>query len=283
VRATLRLLLLLLVPALTAAAEPPEATESAEDFVYRAMLDAPDVDGQAWVLVELTWMSDDLDPEIAAKAREILVGFHKSGIPAVRRAIAEVDPEKQADTVRVLIEQMSRVPAGIPPDFWPSIEYALWYGTVETRRLAISQVVKYRFRTLLLPVIDCAYDYPALKPEVVDALGWIDNPRARYWLEEVLLEDPGNRDAAAASLARLGGDAVVPLKTALAAEDPAIRKAAIWPLLEIAGPNELTALHEYVYRFPDDDPKAVEAARSLAEEIEKAIEAYYATDGEQGG
>lgn len=276
-RSFLTLLVLVALAAPAGAADTPDETEAIRKSIFSAMAEATDIDGQARVLATMVWMPEDQDPEVRAQAREILIGFQENGMAALRWALREVPESQQADVVRVLLLAMKRVPAGLPVDFLPTLDEALWFGTAEARRLAIPAIADYGDTARMLPVIDCAYENPELKPLVVESLGRLGNPRARYYLEEVLLTDPANRDAAAASLARLGRESLVPLKAALLSEDPAVRKSALQPLLEIAGPTELTALHEYVYRFPDDDPEDVAAARETAVRIEKAIEEYYAT------
>jgi hypothetical protein len=110
----------------------------------------------------------------------------------------------------------------------------------------------------------------------------LKNERARFYLNDIMHGDnPEYRDAAARALANIRGEAHTLLTKALLSDDPAIRKSAALAIIPVAGPSELTAMHEYVYLFPEDDPETVDAVRKAAEELEIKIEEFNRLQQEQ--
>jgi hypothetical protein len=96
--------------------------------------------------------------------------------------------------------------------------------------------------------------------------------RARFFLEEMMLEGPPDaRGQAAAALARIGGPARYPLKLAIRSDDPEVRLIAVQALLPVATTDDISTLHEYAYNHPDDDPGILEAVRASALMLEEAL------------
>jgi hypothetical protein len=270
-------IVVLLVLAVAAWAETTES--DAERQVYEAMARAPSIERQARNLANLAWPKDGGDPEVAAVARRVLVGFRGQGLAAMRRAVREVRPEDQADVVRAILEARDGIEAGIPPDLLPALEEAVWFGTRDARVIAIPELARYRARPALLTIIDAAYEDPDLVGLAVDAVGTIGDARGRFFLDEQLHRGgPGIPEKAAVGLARIGGKALDPLKSAMRSDDRALRQMAVRALLSVAGVEDLSALYEYTYRHGDDDPELVEAVRQSTVVLEQQLAAQQEYD-----
>jgi len=57
-------------------------------------------------------------------------------------------------------------------------------------------------------------------------------------------------------------------RDAVLSEESATRQAAIIAILPVTGLDDLTTLHEYVYRFPDDETEVLTQVRARAEQLE---------------
>ncbi len=243
---------------------------SPEEIVEQALRQAGSIPAQAEALARLAWPAEEKDPALAAFARDKLGGFGMHGMKAIRRAIQWVKPEQQASVVATLLQAFRWVTADIPPDYLPALEEAVWFGTREARRLAIPELARLGYQSALLTLMDAGLEDPELLPLVIEALEQLRDDRARFFLERVMRENlGGQRQAAADALGRIGERARVPLKAALRAEDPALRIAAARALVAVASVDDLPALFEYVYRYPDEDPELVRAVRERAEALER--------------
>ena len=250
-----------------------------QDIVHAAITGAGSIPRQAEALARLAWPAQPGDPEVAAFARHKLVHYGRHGIGAIRDSIKQVKPEQQADVVTAFLEAFKQVSSDIPPDYLPGLEEAIWFGTREARKHAMSEIARFRFTPALLPIIDAAIEDPELLPSSISALAQMGSDRARFFLEKVMNEgDAGLRSGAAAALAQIGARALQPLKTAMRSEDKELRLVAVRALLPVASVDDLSALHEYVYSYPDDDPGLVRAVRESAVALENLLDAQQTAD-----
>lgn len=265
------LLVLSAGPAATAGdgTEKPEARRIVDAAITAAGTSIP---LQAEALARLAWPAEDGDPDVAELARLRLIDYQAYGLPAIRSAIRRARPEQQAEVVSALIGAYEKIGYGQANDFLAGLNDAVWFGTRESRLIAIPQLGRFRFVPSMLTIIDAAHEDPALVPVTVDALASMGKDRARFFLESVMLEgDPQVRGMAASALARIGGEALLPLKVAIRSDDPEIRVVAVQALLPVATVDELSTLHEYVYAHPDDDAATVEAVRASTAMLEDVL------------
>ena len=163
--------------------------------------------------------------------------------------------------------------SGLPVEYLQVMYEAAWYGPTDARLVAIPVIIKYRYTKPLLPLIDATYEDPTFTPVVIDTLGAIGDARARFWLGEHLMQKGGPyQAAAAAALSRIGGKALAPLKAALMSEEKRTREISAGMLAQSAGSAELTALYDYLEKYASDDAGVVEAVRSRAELLERALQ-----------
>jgi len=231
--------------------------------------------GQSEVLARIAWPTVDRDPRLAVEARRILVEYGDHAMLAMKNSLRRAGKEHSADIIKAMNEAFEWVPYGIPVDYMPAMLEALWNGSPEARLLAMKTMTRHGASGGLLQIIDSAIEYPSLVPTAIECLGTLGNEKARFYLDSVLRGDnPEHRKAAAWALGNIRGEAHAVLVDAMKSDDPEIRKTAALAIIPVAGPSELTAMHEYVYRYPEDDPETVEAVREAAERLEIAIEEF---------
>jgi hypothetical protein len=265
----------ILLAALVAAGPHPVAQGSVEDaqkIVDRTIIEAGPIPRQAEALVALAFPDEEIDRTVMLLARKTLVAYGAYAIPSLRRAVTTVRPEHQADVVWTMTRTFLRIDTGLPAEYLIGLEEAAWFGTREARLRAIPELGRHRYRPSLLTIIDAAYEDPEIVPAAIDALAMMGDDRARFFLEEQMLEgDPEVRGLAAAALARIGETALLPLKLAVRSEDPEVRLVAIQALLTVATVDDISTLHEYVYNHPDDDDATVRAVRASAIALEEQL------------
>lgn len=265
--------LLLAAPTLAATPTDPETV------VRDAMAAAHDIPRQADALVRLAWPADSGDPAVASRARQEIVGFGESGLPALRAAIRKVHPEQQGDLVRAFIEARRAMTARIPADFLPGLEEAVWFGSEDARRTAIPELGRHRYSPAILTIMDAAHESSALLSVCMDALGKIGDERARFFLEKQLNEGKGETVAQAASaLAAIGSRALLPLKAALRSDRRMVREAAARAFVRIAGPDDSSALAEYAATHTGDDATVLRSVHEATVMLEKLREAQEAAE-----
>jgi len=237
---------------LCAALSAPLSVAADEDRdPYRILDDAKQAAGsipkQADALARYAWPDGERWPELNALARAQLVGYGADALPALRAALRRVAPPLQADVVAAVLETRELVRSKLPSDLLPTLEDALWYGTAEAKRLAIPELTEQRFPLAMLDMIDAAYEFPELAPQVIEALGRFGSDRARHYLLEVLnTGKTEERHLAARSLARIGDRALRALRDAARSADPTVRSVAVAELLPISTVDDLTLLYELV-------------------------------------
>ena len=230
-------------------------------------------DGQVGELAKLAWPDGPGNPEIQAQARELLVGYGKDAIRPIRMAFATIPARYRADVVNATIEAHELVVSGLPVEYLQVMYEAAWYGPTDARLAAIPIITKYKFTRPLLPLIDATYEDPTITPVVIDTLGTIGDSRARFWLSEHLMETGGPYQIPAASaLSKIGGKALAPLRTALMSEDKTTREICARMLAQSAGSAELTSLYDYLEKYSSDSAAVVDAVRSRAEMLERALQ-----------
>lgn len=230
------------------------------------------IPGQVEALAKLAWPVQDGDPEVSELARLTLVDYQVHALPSIRAAIRWVRPEQQASVVSTLVAAYYRIGYGQNGDFLAGLNEAVWYGTREARLVAMPELGRFRVAPALLTIIDAASEDSALVPVAIETLASIGDDRARFFLENVMLEGaPEVRGLAASALARIGDEALLPLKIAIRSDDPAVRVMAVQALLPVATVDDLSTLHDYVYTHADDDPATVEAVRASATMLEDIL------------
>jgi HEAT repeat protein len=250
-----------------AGAEPPR---DPRQVLNRAKAEAGSIPGQADALARLAWPADGRsDPLVQAAAREELVGFGDYALPALRKAVKQADPRYRADVTAALIEARRTQRFGDPPDYIPGLEEALWFGSIEARRLAMIELSRYQYPPAVLTIIDAIHLNSELTWTGLRALGRMRDERARHFLRRVLDHgEPRYRRLAAQALGRLGDMGVAWLREGLASEDRGVREAAMAAFLLYAAQDDAAMLREYAARHADDDPELLDRVRDRTYELE---------------
>ena len=235
---------------------------------------------QANNLAALAWPAKGpRDAQTAELARKELENFGGHSMVTLRDAINTVRTEYTEEVVRTTVQARRFSDVGRGREYVPILIDALWVGTRPAKELAIKSMVGDRPGLAVQAMIDCALEDPALEPLVVESLGTLRYEQARFYLEKVMIEGPPSlRPVAASSLAQIGGAALKPLKSALAAPTKEARLLAARALLPAATEFELGALYEYMGKHGDDDPALTQAIKASAVNIEKAIAARDASE-----
>ena len=100
----------------------------------------------------------------------------------------DIDPLFQADAAAAFIAARFRNPSGMPSDYLPGLEETIWYGSPEAQRIAMNEIRRYIYPPAVLSSIDGAYENPILTRYVVNTLAAMNDPRARTFLTNLLLE-----------------------------------------------------------------------------------------------
>ena len=197
----------------------------------------------------------------------------------IRRAIPNLDPLYQADATAALIEARYRNMAGVPPDFLPGLEEAIWYGSVEAQRIALNEMIRYRFPPAVLTSIDAVYAHPVISRYVIRSLGRMGDLRAQFFLRDALFDGTDfYKPAVAGAIVALGGNTVNTLRQAAASEESSVRQAALVALLPLTNTDDLTLLHEYYGLWTEDAPDLREAVRERAVVLEQQLEELQAIE-----
>jgi hypothetical protein len=277
-----RPLVLLLCGILVAIAAPPASAvdgAAAQKVIEDAKARAVSIPAQVQALIALAFPAAPGDPAVQEAARKELAVFGEPSISPLATAVPKVTLENRAPVVQTMMLAFRQLSFGLPTDYLPGLESAIWFGDHATRELAIPELARFRQRGATLTMVDAAKEDPSLTALVARATGQIGDERARFWLEGVLRgPDPANRSEAAVALSRIGGKALQPLKDAMKSDERALRETACRALLPVAGLEDVTALHEYAAARPDDDPRLVEAVRTAAVMLEEALEARQEND-----
>ena len=231
------------------------------------------IHGQARTLARLAWGKENDNHELAARARERLTLFGQHGMQALDEALRWADPEQGSDIMLAVIEAERQMTSGTSSYATAAVDYAIWFGTPEARRLAMLHMSARPIPIMLLPVIDAAYDYPQMTHIVIETLQLIEDDRARFFLAEQMERgDPETRRRAAEAMASIGGQCFQYLRAWTLSEQPEIREIALRALLPNTTIGDLMTLYEYVEMFPDDDPNLLTALRNRALVLEEAFE-----------
>jgi len=259
----------------------------AEELDPRAVLNeakakALTIPGQASALVRLAWPAEaPLDPLVRAAARQELLDFNTHAFPALRAAVKQVAPRYRADVIATLIEARHREPAGSPPDYLPGLEEAIWFGSIEARRLAMIEISRYSFPPAVPTIIDAIHLDPELTRTGIRTLGRMRDERARFYLRHALSQgEPRFKSLAARALGLLGDAGIAVLRERATANDRPVREAAILAFLPYTTPDDATRLHEYAIGFADDSPQLLEQVRNRALELEILLEEELLLDAE---
>lgn len=246
-----------------------ESADSAADRVARALEGSGgDIPAQARILSGLAWTDPGVPDAVRVEARTKLVQYGELGIPAIREVL-RTSVAASADATAALLEARKVVPSGIPVEFLPALDEALWFGSEEAKRLVIPYLASSSTLLNVLPMIDAAEEYPGLKPMVVHAVGVSGNPRGRFWLDGLLHgSDPELRSGAAEALTKLGNEGFGVLRAALEDSSAAVRRAAMEALLPLSSPAELPDLNRFLETYGSADPELAAAVRTRISELE---------------
>lgn len=262
------------------AAPPSDPAKVVEDAKAKANA----IPAQAEALARLAWPDDGGDPAVRKIAREQLVDFADAATDALWKAVIHVKPEYKAEVVQTLLAGFRRLTEGLPANYLPALDDAVWFGTREARILAIPELGRFRNRASVLPIIDAAIEDPQILEVAVKALGAIGDERARFFLAKVLDEGGAEiRDAAAVALGRLGDEGRAMLKSAMRSPRRELRLSAVRALLPVATVEDLTALHEFATSHAADDAATAKSVEAAAATLEKVLEAREAADSATPG
>jgi hypothetical protein len=252
---------------------------AAQKVIEETKSRAVTIPSQVQALIALAFPASGGDEAVREAARHELAVFGEHSIPALASAVPQVTLQNRAPLVQTMMNAFRQLSFGLPTDYLPGLESAIWFGDRAARELAIPELARFRQRGATLTMVDAALEDPSLTPLVARATGQIGDPRARFWLETVLRgKDPALRAEAAVALSRIGGPALQPLKDAMRSDDRALRETACRALLPVAGVEDVTALHEYAAMRPDDDAALLEAVRTAAGMLEEALAARQESD-----
>jgi hypothetical protein len=282
-----RLSLAALAVASMLGAIPAQAASADEDphtVISRALAVAPDIPGQAAVLVELIWPKHGAgDPLVAATARHELVDYGEFALGALRQAFKTADPRWQADIMGTFVEAAHTITSGQPADVLPGLEEGIWFGSPAGRRIAIREMARYKYPPAVLPIIDAIDESPELTIPGMRALGQMGDGRARFYLSQVLLRGSLRlKREAAQALAGLDDAGLIVLRVAVRSESRAQREAAFSALLPVAKPEDADMVHRYVADHPDDDPALLKRAAERGAELEEQLEAKRDSEAASG-
>lgn len=266
-------------PARSAERSRATADDRAREAVLQALAAGGDIPGQARNLVELAWPAGKRDEAVSARARRELVNFGEHSIGVLRKALNSVKIEYTEEVMATTVGAQRMAPSNTQVEYLASAIDALWIGSRGAKVLAIEVISENRSPMVVGPLIDSAIDDPTLASLVIETLGTIRFPQARFYLEKVMMEGaPELRPQAASSLSQIGGLALVPLRNALKAPSRDARLLAARALLPVATEYDLGALYEYLEKHGDDDPTLSAELKSLSLNIEKAIAARDASN-----
>ena len=260
------------------ASQPAAAADPAREAIVQALATGGDIPGQARNLAKLAWPAGKRDEVVAARARLELSRFGNHALGALRESLNSVKVDYTEEVVTTIIEGQRNTRADMAKEYLVTMLDALWVGSHGAKARAIQALVLNPPALAVAPMIDSAIADPSLAPQVIEALGSMRFPQARFYLERVMMQGPPPlRPMAASSLAQIGGAALTPLKAALKSQDREARLLAVRALLPAATEYELGALYEYIEKHGDDDPGLTAALKTSATAIEKAIAARDAT------
>ena len=273
---TIPILLALALCGSVAVAQPDEVTQA----IREAKGGITDYRELATLLAKLAWADGPGgtdDPRVAARARQELTQFGQRGMQAIYEAFAWADPEQAFDILLASREAHRASRSGLSPYVLPALDQALWFGSVDSKRLAMQVLREVPYGSFVLVVIDAGYEYPQLVPSAVLALEAIADPRARFFLAEVLDGDARNRELAARALTQTGPAAFAMLRDRVLDAPPEVRAASVRALLPASGVDDLTTLYEYAARYPGDE-ELIELIRTRAVELEALLEQLHDED-----
>jgi hypothetical protein len=222
----------------------------------------------------LSWPSGKRDEAVSARARRELENFGDHAMAALRDALNTVKPEYTEEVVDTTIGAQRASRVEMAGAYLPILLDTLWVGSHGAKVRALQAIRETHSPLAVQPMIDSAIDDPSLAPSIVETLGMMRYPQARFYLEKVMMQgSPALRPVAAASLAQIGGAALAPLRNALKATDRDARVLAARAMLPVATEYELGAIYEYLEKHGDDDASLTQSLKASAANIEKAIAA----------
>ncbi|MCP3979875.1 MAG: hypothetical protein GY716_11250 [bacterium] len=254
-------------------------------ILREAKSSAGSVDLQGDALAQLAWPADgQAQRQVASVARDELILFGRLGVAPLRRALLSADERYSADIVAALIICQRFMTEGVAADYLPALEDAVWFGSVDARRLAIHELARHQHRSSMLVWIDSAYEHPALVIPVVRALRYLRDDRARFYLDELLHSDNAEwRGAAADALATIGGHSADVLRAAALEDDEELQSLAMSYMLPVTGVDDLTTLHEFIVRHAEAGGELYERVRQRAIHLEGILERQMAQDSASEG
>ena len=259
-------------PTVVSGAAP--AASSARQAIVEALAAGADIPTQAQNLAHLAWPTGQRDEAVAALARRELENFGDHAMEALRQSLNTVKLAYTEEVVETTLGAQRESRVELLYAHMPTMVDALWVGSRDAKTLAVGALVSHPSPLAVAPMIDSALDDPQFAPLVVDALGKMKFPQARFYLEKVMMEGPpALRPVAASSLAQIGGTALGPLKNALKAPNRDTRLLAARSLLPAATEYDIGAIYEYIDKHGDDDPELTRALKLSTVSIEKAMAA----------
>ena len=245
--------------------------------VVEALAGVDDIPEQARVLAALAWPQDpdSVAPLVRQQARAMLIPYRDRAVPAIREVV-RTSAVHGGDAMAAMVEARSAMESGLPTDYYSALDDALWFGSRDARRIAMTELARFRTVPNILAIMDAAEEDPELRMIAISTLATFRSDRSRFWLAKFLHgQDTELRAAAASALASIGSLALDPLKEAAAAADGDVREVALRSLLPVTRPEDLTALYEYLADFPEDPAELVTAVRERALELEKEADAWH--------
>jgi len=246
---------------------------AARQVVARARLEAKTIPAQGQALVRLAWLDPGQPSEVRAAARHDLVEFGAQGLRALYDAVRLVDPRYSLDVAATLLQARNQIMAQVPPEFGRALDQLVWFGTADSKRLAIPLIAQAGVFPTMHACVDAAYDHPELAVRIIRVLPDFRNDRLRFALSDFLRDGTTEeKQAAAESLARMGGRALEELRRATLSPDPETRRTAMEAFLPASRVSDLTALYEFLERVPDEDADLLERVRARAAMLEQLFE-----------
>ncbi|MDH3627529.1 MAG: hypothetical protein OES25_07720 [Acidobacteriota bacterium] len=262
---------------------PAEKKQQARQTLLDAIEGTQGGDERVLLLAELAWPDPSVPRNawVAFEAHKELIAMGESAVNGLARVVADVDPTQAGDVVLTIIAARTRQTSGVARSFLPAMDRAVWFGSLDARRLAIPQLAKRQSYGTLPACVDAALEEPSLLPLVIRSTVGFRRDSARHFLKTQLESgDAELRQLAAESLARIGGRARDTLREATLSDSLEIQESSLRAWLPLTGTNDITTLYEYLARRDEEE---VDELMTLVGERAMFLEALLETEQEHEG
>jgi hypothetical protein len=256
----------LLLALLVSSGSASPAESSARELLDARLIAADTLPAQARLLLEIAFVSDEENPELAELARQRLPQYEK----ALLLPLIEILPKAPARSQLALVELAGQIYSdlkGSDPGYRKVLRHACQSADPAVRHEAMDQVGRHYMQRLALEVADLYFLYPEDRIVALETLARLESRSGvSPGLDALASEDETLREQAVRTLARIGRPAALPLKERMYGDDPRLARDALRALLGFAASEDLSALHEYAERYgASDEEMGRRLTRAIAE------------------